>query len=60
MNGEVKVMVRNDRIYEQLHESLALLKILALSSASIKKGKYKPAQKAFEDIRKKIAGKRTQ
>ncbi len=53
-NGEAKVVVQDIRVYEQTQESLALLKILAQSSASIKKDKYKPAREAFEDIRKKL------
>ena len=41
-------------VYEQTQESLDLLKILAQSSASISKGKFKPVQSAFKDIKKKI------
>lgn len=59
-NGEAKVVVQDIRVYEQMQETLAMLKILALSTASIEKGKYKPAKKAFEDVRRKIAEKRTQ
>lgn len=58
-NGEAKVIVQDIHVYEQTQESLALLKILAQSSASIKKGKYKPARKAFEDIQKKIDKRRS-
>jgi len=53
-NGEAKVIVQDIRVYEQMQDSLALLKILALSSASIKKGNFKPAKQAFNDIQKRI------
>lgn len=53
-NGEAKVILQDVRSYEQLQESLALLKILALSNKSLNEGKFKSAQKTFEDIRAKI------
>ncbi|MDZ7722214.1 MAG: type II toxin-antitoxin system Phd/YefM family antitoxin [candidate division KSB1 bacterium] len=53
-NGEAKVILQDVRSYEQLQESLALLKILAISNKSLNEDKYKPAAKAFEDIRQKI------
>lgn len=53
-NGEAKVVVQDIHVYEQTQESLALLKILAQSSASISKGHIKPLQSAFKDIKKKI------
>lgn len=54
-NGEAKVIVQDIKVYEEIQESLALLKILALSKSSIKKKKFKPAKTAFEDIDKKRA-----
>ena len=53
-NGEAKVIVQDVRVYENMQESLALLKILALSNKNLEEGKYKPAEKAFKDLRKKI------
>jgi prevent-host-death family protein len=53
-NGEAKVILQDVRAYEQLQESLALLKILALSNKSLKEGNVKTASKAFNDIRSKI------
>lgn len=53
-NGEAKVVLQDVRSYEQLQESLALLKILALSNKSLNEGKFKPAEKAFEDIQKTL------
>lgn len=53
-NGEAKVVVQDIHVYEQTQESLAMLKILAQSSANISKGHYQPAGKAFKDIRERI------
>ena len=53
-NGEAKVILQDVRIYEQLQESLALLKILALSNKSLNEGKVKIVEESFKDIRNKI------
>ena len=53
-NGEAKVILQDIKVYEQTQESLALLKILAMSSKNLKDGKVKPVKQAFMDIRKKI------
>ncbi len=36
--------------YEQMQESLAMLKLLAQSQRSIEAGKHKPLEKAFADL----------
>lgn len=54
LNGEAKVILQDIEVYEQNQESLALLKILAQSSANFGKKKFKPAKQAFADIRKKL------
>ena len=53
-NGEAKVVVQDIKEYEKTQDTMALLKILSMSQGSIKKGKFKPADKAFADLRKKI------
>ena len=55
LNGEAKAVIQGITEYEELQESLALLKILAQSKKSLDEGKYKPAAKAFKDLRKKWA-----
>lgn len=52
--GEAKVVVQDVHTYERTQESLALLKMLAKSSQSIKEGKFKPAREAFGDLAKRI------
>ena len=53
-NGEAKAIIQDIRVYEQIQESLALLKILAQGNQSLKEGKIKPVKKAFQDVRKRI------
>ncbi len=53
-NGEAKVILQDVKVYEKTQEGIALLKILALSGNEIKKGKYKPVDKSFENVRKRI------
>lgn len=53
-NGEAKVIVQDIRVFEQMQESLALLKILAISSQHQKQGRTKPLKKTFSDLKKRI------
>lgn len=53
-NGEAKVVLQDIKLYEQIQESLALLKILALSNKNLKRKKVKPLEQAFNDIEERI------
>lgn len=53
-NGEAKAVVQDIHLYEQTQESLAMLKILAMSSQSLREGKSRSAKDSFDTIRKKI------
>ena len=53
-NGEAKVILQDVKVYEKTQESLALLKILALSGKEIKKGNYHPIEKSFKNVRTRI------
>ena len=53
-NGEAKVILQDVKVYEQTQEAISMLKILAISGKSLKKGKYKTLDKTFKDVRKKI------
>lgn len=57
-NGEAKAVLQSIADYEQMQESIALLKIIAMGKASVAKGKTKPVRKAFRDVRKKAASAR--
>jgi prevent-host-death family protein len=54
-NGEAKAVLQDIASYEATQDSLALLKLLAMSSKSKQEGKSKPVRVAFADIRKNIA-----
>jgi len=54
-NGEAKVVLQDVKVYEEMQESLALLKILSLSKKSKDKNKYKSVESSFDNIRKKIS-----
>ena len=53
-NGEAKVVLQDVKLYEQTQEALALLKILAMNSKDIRKGKSKTIDKTFKEVRKRI------
>ncbi|MEK6726534.1 MAG: type II toxin-antitoxin system Phd/YefM family antitoxin [Deltaproteobacteria bacterium] len=57
-NGEAKVILQDINEYEKMQESLALLKILAMSRKTLEDGKIKPFREAFRDVRKRAAGLR--
>jgi len=54
LNGEAKAIIQDIREYEKERESLALLKILALSRKSVNEGKVRPVGEAFAAVRKQI------
>jgi prevent-host-death family protein len=54
-NGEAKAVLQDIASYEATQDSLALLKILAMSAKAKQEGKSKPLKNAFADIRKSIA-----
>jgi len=53
-NGEAKAVLIDVVEYEQVQESLALLKMLAQSKESYQQGRHKSAGKALVDVREKL------
>lgn len=53
-NGEAKAVVLGIAEYERTQETLALLKILALSRRNAEQGKTKPAREVLERLRRKV------
>ncbi len=53
-HGEAKAVLQDIVSYEQMQESLALLKMVAQSTRSIREGRSKPFRKAFADVRKQV------
>jgi prevent-host-death family protein len=57
-NGEATAVLQDIVSYEDTQESLALLKILAISNKDLEEGRVKPAKQAFADIRERIRQRR--
>jgi prevent-host-death family protein len=54
-HGEAKAVLQDVRTYEELQESLALLKILAQGQKSAEEGRLAPAAEAFGRVRRRAA-----
>ena len=59
-HGEAKAVVMNVREYDQMQQSLALLRMLADSSADVEAGNLRDSDEVFADIRNMIAEKRNE
>jgi prevent-host-death family protein len=55
-NGEAKVVIQDIGSYEQIQETLALLKILALGTRQIGEGKVQPAEDVIKRLRERREG----
>lgn len=53
LNGEAAAVLQDIASYERTQETLALLKMLAMSVKSLEEGKVRPAGDAFADIRQR-------
>lgn len=58
-NGEAKAVVQDIHLYEETQESLAMLKILAMSGQSLRGGKTRPVRESFKRIRERIEKEET-
>jgi prevent-host-death family protein len=56
VHGEAKAVLQDVAHYEETQETLALLKVLALTNKEIEKGKILPAAEAFKRIRGRAKG----
>jgi prevent-host-death family protein len=52
--GEAKAVLQDVHAYEELQESLAMLKLLAQSQRSVEKGRVKPFREAFRRVRQRL------
>ncbi len=57
-NGEAKAVLQDIAEYERIEESLAILKILAISRKDLEAGKVKPVDEAFASVRARIRNRR--
>ena len=53
-NGVAKAVLLDVRAYEQLQDSLALLKILSQSKKSVREGRARPVAEAFRSVRSQL------
>jgi prevent-host-death family protein len=56
-NGEAKAVVMSVREYDQMQESLALLRMLADSAADVEAGRLRDSDEVFAGLRQMIAEK---
>lgn len=49
-NGEAKLVVMDVRSYEELEQTLALLKILALGQRELEQGQFRASSEVFADL----------
>jgi len=56
VRGEARAILQDIGAYEETQETLALLKILALTNRTVEQGKVRPAREAFAHIRSRLKG----
>ena len=54
LHGEAKAVLQDIASYEQTQETLALLKVLALTGKAIEDGKVEPVADAFARMRSRL------
>ena len=54
LHGEAKAVLQDIASYEQTQETLALLKVLALTGKTVDEGKVEPDADAFARIRSRL------
>ena len=53
-NGEAKAVLQDVVSYEEMQETLALLKLLAMGDREIENGQFKPIDEVFADLRAEL------
>lgn len=56
VHGEAKAVLQDVGHYEETQETLALLKVLALTNKEVESGKTRPVAEAFKRIRERVKG----
>lgn len=55
VHGEAKAVLQDIAHYEETQETLALLKVLALTNKQVEAGKVYPASEAFKRVRQRVS-----
>jgi prevent-host-death family protein len=53
-NGKAKAVVMDIGRYDELQESLALLRMLAVSTEQIRTGQHRPADELFDELEREL------
>jgi prevent-host-death family protein len=53
-NGEARAVLQDIESYEEMQDSLAMLKIVAMSTKSMLEEKGQTVKEAFKDVRKRV------
>lgn len=53
-NGKAKAVVMDINRYDELQESLSLLRMLAVSTEQIKAGLHRPADELFDELEREL------
>lgn len=54
VHGEAKAVLQDVSQYEETQETLALLKVLALTNRQVEAGKVRPASEVFANLRERL------
>ena len=54
-NGQAKAIIQDLHSYEEMQESLAMMKVVLAGRKDVEEGRIKPLDEAFESIRRKVA-----
>lgn len=57
-NGEARAVLQDIERYEQMQESLTMLKLVSMSARSMAEGKGQPVKAAFSEIKKQMSRQR--
>ncbi|MCK4565224.1 MAG: type II toxin-antitoxin system Phd/YefM family antitoxin [Verrucomicrobia bacterium] len=53
-NGHAKAIIQDLRSYEEVQETLAMLKVVAAGEKAVDEGRVKPIDEAFAEIRRRV------
>jgi len=56
VHGEAKAVLQDVASYERAQETLAILKVLALTHRRVEEGAVTPLDEAFADLRRRVGG----
>lgn len=55
VHGEAKAVLQDVTVYEETQETIALLKVLALTNKQVEAGNLRPAAETFKRIRQRVS-----